>query len=126
MVRFFMTSAKMATPGHFKIKIFWNNCYDFIIFVHDVTKKILSCESNYVVYEVIWPKFGNSSVSMTEVITTSIFKDLTRKIALSEGGSGFKFNNFGLAIGTNLKFYTSVIKELKINSENFGGYFIYL
>ena len=63
---------------------------------------------------------------MTEVITTSIFKDLTRKIALSEGGSGFKFNNFGLAIGTNLKFYTSVIKELKINSENFGGYFIYL
>ena len=39
---------------------------------YDVTNKILSCESNYVVDVAMWPNFGNSSVSMREVITTSI------------------------------------------------------
>ena len=42
------------------------------IFVHDVTNKILSRYSNYIVNGVIWPKFGNFSIFMTEVIITSI------------------------------------------------------
>ena len=37
-----MMSAKMATPGLLKIKVFWNKGY-------------------YVVDVVMWPKFGNSS-----------------------------------------------------------------
>ena len=28
--------------------------------VCDITKKILSCDSNYIVDVVMWPKFGNS------------------------------------------------------------------
>ena len=28
--------------------------------VYDITKKILSCDSNYIVDVVMWPKFGNS------------------------------------------------------------------
>ena len=42
--------------------------YDVIIYVHDVNYKILSRDLNYIPNVVIWPKFGNSSISMREVI----------------------------------------------------------
>ena len=67
-----MMSAKMATSGLLKITLFWNKDYDVIITVDDVTNKILSHDSNYIVDVFMWPKFGNSSISMKEVITTSI------------------------------------------------------
>ena len=35
--------------------------------------------------------------------------------------SWFKFNNLGLALGTSLKFYTSVAKELKVKVRKFWG-----
>ena len=41
-----MMSAKLATLGLLKINVFWNNSYDVIISIHDVTKK------NYHVTEV--------------------------------------------------------------------------
>ena len=63
-----MMSAKMATIDLLKMKLFWNNAYDVIIFVHDVTNKLLSRDSNYIVDVVIWPKFSNPSISMREVI----------------------------------------------------------
>ena len=66
-----MMSAKMATPGLLKITVFWNKGYDVIISVDDVTNKILWHDSNYIVDVLMWPKFGNSSISMREVITTS-------------------------------------------------------
>ena len=72
MVTILMMSAKMATPGLLKIRVFWNKGYDVIISVHDVTNKILSRDSNYNVNVVMWPKFGNSSISVTEVILASI------------------------------------------------------
>ena len=67
MVAIGMMSAKMATLGLLKIKVFWNKGYDVIISVHDVTNKILSRNSNYIVDVVMWPKFGNSSIYMREV-----------------------------------------------------------
>ena len=67
-----MMSAKMATPGLRKIKVFWKKGYDVIISVSDVTNKTLSRDSNYIVDVAMWPKFGNSSISMREVIITSI------------------------------------------------------
>ena len=42
------------------------------IFVHDVTNKILWRDSNYILDVVMWPTFGNSIISMKEVIITSI------------------------------------------------------
>ena len=72
MVTILMMSAKMATLGLLKIKVFWNKGYDVITSVCDVTNKILSRDSNYIVDVVMWPKFGNSSISMREVIITSI------------------------------------------------------
>ena len=50
-----------------------------IIFVHDVTDKILSRESNYFVNVAMWPKFGNSSIPMGEVIITSILNRFDQK-----------------------------------------------
>ena len=44
---------------------------------------------------------------------------MTRKTAFFEGWSWFKFNNFGLALGANLKFYTSVEKRVKSKSQKF-------
>ena len=64
--------AKMATPGLLKIKVFCNKGYDALISAHYVTNKILSCESNYIVDVVMLPTFGNSSISMREVIITLI------------------------------------------------------
>ena len=67
-----MMSVKMATPGLFKIMVFWNKGYDVIILVDDVANKLLSHVSNYIVDVFMWLKFGNCSISVREVITTSI------------------------------------------------------
>ena len=69
----------MATPGLLKIMVFWNKVYDVIIRIDDVTNKILSRDSNYVVGVFMWPKFGNSSISMKEVITISLLKWFDQK-----------------------------------------------
>ena len=109
-----MMSGKIATPGLHKIKVFWKKGYDITIFVNDVTNKTLSRGSNYIAHVVMWPKFGNSSISMREFIKPQVYKDLTRKTAFSEEWSCFKVNNLGLTLGTNLKFYTSVTKGLQL------------
>ena len=72
MITILMMLAKMATPDLLKTTVFWNKGYDVIIPVHDLSNKILSRDSNYIVDVVIWPKFGSSSISMREVIITSI------------------------------------------------------
>ena len=64
-----MMSAKLAPIGFLNIKVFCNKAYDILTSVHDVTYKLLSGESNYIVDVVI---FGNSSISMREDIITSI------------------------------------------------------
>ena len=72
MVKTLMMSAKKATLGHLKITVFRNKGYNVIISVHDVTKKILTRHSYYIVDVVMGPKFGNSSISMKGIIITSI------------------------------------------------------
>ena len=63
---------KLATPCLLKTKIFWKKGYDVVIFFHDITSKILSHESNYIVDVAIWSKFGNSSISMWDDIIALI------------------------------------------------------
>ena len=65
-------SAKMASPTLLEKTVFLFKGYDVIILSNDVTNKILSRHSNYIVDVFMWPKFGNSNISMKEVITTSI------------------------------------------------------
>ena len=72
MVTILMILPNIATLGLLELKIFWNNGYDILTSVHDVTNKIFLGESNYIVAVIMWPKFGNTSISMREVIITSI------------------------------------------------------
>ena len=56
MVATLMISAKLATPGLLKIKLFQNKDYDVISSVHDVTNtinQIISRESDNIVDVVI-------------------------------------------------------------------------
>ena len=72
MVKILMMSAKVAMPGLRKINIFKKKGSDVIIVEYDVINEVFSRESNYIVNAVMWPKFDNCSISMREVITTSI------------------------------------------------------
>ena len=47
MVTILMLSAKMATLGLLKIKVFWNKGYEVIISVYDIISK------NYLVTQII-------------------------------------------------------------------------
>ena len=67
-----MMPAKLATPGLVKISIIRNKGYDVIILDYDVSNKILSRDSNYILYVVMSLKSGNSSISIREVIITSV------------------------------------------------------
>ena len=46
IIAILMTSAKLATLGYLKTKVFWMKGYDVITFVHDFTNKIFSYESS--------------------------------------------------------------------------------
>ena len=67
-----MMSAKMVYLGFLKIMVFWNKGYDVITSVHNVVNKLLSRDSNDILDVIMWPKFGDASASMGEVIITSI------------------------------------------------------
>ena len=59
-------TVKLTIAGLLKIKLWWNKSFDVIVSVHDVTNKILSRDSNYIVNDVMgsWPQ---------------VYEDLTRK-----------------------------------------------
>ena len=79
MVATLMMSVKLATLGLLNTKVFLNKNYGVMIFVHDVTNKILSCDLNHTVDVVMSLKFANSSISMRDVIITSILKGFDKK-----------------------------------------------
>ena len=49
MAIIFMMSAKLTSPGLLEINIFQDNGYDVIISEHEVSNKVLSRDSNYIV-----------------------------------------------------------------------------
>ena len=72
-------SAKLDSLGLLKIKVFQNSGYDVTIPDYNVTNKILIRESNYIIGLVMWLKFGDCSISMREVIITSILSGFDQK-----------------------------------------------
>ena len=74
-----MMLTKLATLGLCKTKIFRNRGYDVTILDYEVTNKILSRDSNYIVDLVTSLKFGNSSLSITEVIKNPILYGFNQK-----------------------------------------------
>ena len=79
MVTVLMMSPKMVTLVLLKIKEFWNKDFDVIFYFHDVTNTILSRDLSGIVDVAMWPKFGNYSISMREVIITSILQGFDQK-----------------------------------------------
>ena len=75
----------------------------------------------YIVDMAMWQKFRYSSISMREVIITSIFQGFYQKNHFFEELSWFKFNNLGRSLGMDLKFYTSVKKALQQKVRTFLG-----
>ena len=112
MVIILMMSAKMFTPGLPKTTTFWNKGYDVIISAVVMPSPIKFHPVIQIVDVVMWPKSGNSSISMREV-AVSFIRIWPEKLFF-EGCSWFKFDNLGLALGPNLNFYTSVVKGLKL------------
>ena len=72
MVTILVMSTKLATYSFLKVKIFWEKAYNVIVYMNDVTNKILSRESTYIAVVVMWPTSGKSNTSMKEVIITSV------------------------------------------------------
>ena len=56
MVTILLISAKLASPELLEIKMFQNIGYDVIIPEYDVTNKISSRGSNYILDVIMWPK----------------------------------------------------------------------
>ena len=75
MVVILMMSEKLATLSLLRIKVFWNKGFEVIISVHDITNKVLSRDSIYIVDVIMGLKFDNSSISMRAVIITLIKSD---------------------------------------------------
>ena len=82
-----------------------------------LTTNFLLRDSNYIVDVVMWPKFVNYSISMREVIITSILYRFDQK----KGGCCFKVNNLGLTLVMALQLLTSVAKGSKLKVTKFLG-----
>ena len=76
------------TLGLLKIKVFLSKRYDVLFYACNATSKILSSDSNDIVDVVMWQKIGNSSISMGEVILTSIFKGFDQEHHFLRGALG--------------------------------------
>ena len=101
-----MLSGKMATPNDFLLSMTSPAKFYHVI---QIILYICSCEQTLVTLAFLWEKLSQPQ----------FYKDLTKKIAFFEGRSWFKFNNLGLPLGTNLKFYTSVAKRLQLKIRKF-------
>ena len=69
----------------------------------------------------MWPKLGNSSISMREVTIASILNGFDQKNQFFEECSLFKFYNLGLVADMALKFSTNAAKRLKLKVKKFWG-----
>ena len=88
MVTILMTSAKLATPGRRKIKIFWNKVNDIIIIDYDVSNNILLRDSNYIVDAVMWSKFGKYSICDKSYHNLNFIRIWPEKPLFLKGGLG--------------------------------------
>ena len=120
MVTILMMSAKMTTLGLLKIKVFGNKGYDVIISAHDVTNKILSRHSYYIVDVVMWPKFGNSGTPMKDVIT-SILYGFDKKIHFFWGVVLVQVQQFGTSTRYGIEILHQSGKRVKTKSQKVLG-----
>ena len=72
-------SAKVATLGILRKKLFLNKGYDVITYDHDITNLISSRDSSYFVDMIMGQKLGNSRISLRELFIISILQEFDLK-----------------------------------------------
>ena len=93
MVSILMITAKIATPGFLKIKIFFKKAYGVIVF------SMTSPTEFYHVIQIIMYMWFCDPILVTlaflreKLSYTQFYNDLTKKTAFFEGWSWFKLNN---------------------------------
>ena len=125
MVTVLIISAKIANPSLLKTKIFWKKSYDVITSVHDFAKKKLTCDSNCIAHVFMWPKFRNSSMSVREVIITSILKGFDEKNRFF-GGIVLVQVQFGTGTRCELEILHQCGKRFESNSQKVLGANLYV
>ena len=81
-------SAKMASPGLPKIKIFWDKGHDVIISVDDAINKILSRDSNYIVYVSCDQRLVTAAFIWETLLQSQFYQYLTSETAFWRDGFG--------------------------------------
>ena len=117
MVTILMISANLPTPGLLKIKTCQNKVYDVIVLGYDVSNKVLSRDSNYILDVVMWPKFGNSSISIREVIVTSILQEFDQKSHFFWGEVLVQVEKFGTDTNYDFEILHRCGKRVKTKSQ---------
>ena len=118
MVAIFVMTTKLANLSLLKIKVFWNfeKPCDVIISVHNATKKISSCGTNYIVHMVMSPRYGDSSTANIRVDEDVLIK--TNKLRLGYTSSRFLQDVFKTP--SRRLFKTSCHNVLKTSSRRLG------
>ena len=83
----FDDASKNGYPSLLKIRVFLNKDYNVIITVDDVTNKIASRDSNYIVHVFMWPSLVTLAL-LWEKLPPSFTKIWTEKALFLKGGLG--------------------------------------
>ena len=110
MVAILSMSTITATLDFLKIKLFWNNGYDVIIPVHNVTNKIFSCDWIFNADVVTQIKV----LEKTEVITTSIWYGFDHTSQFFCGVLLFQVKWFETGIRYDLEIFYQCGKSMKL------------
>ena len=111
-----MMSAKMVNLALLKVNIFWNKNYDIIVSVNGFANNSLSRDSNYIVDVVMSSNFGNSGVSMREVIIRLILWGFAKKNYLFWGMFMVQVQLFGIGTRYDLEILCQCFKRVKTKS----------
>ena len=84
-VAILMMLGKLTNLGLLKIKTFLNKNYTATISTHDVISQVLSRDLSYTIDVAMWEKFGNSSISLKEVVKNLNFVRIWAEKPYSEG-----------------------------------------
>ena len=106
-----MMSAKIATP------VFWSKGHYVIYYFYDVINIISSHESNYIMYVLMWPKFGNSRICIREVIITSILRGFDQKNHFFWGVVLVQVQYFGTGTRYKVEVLHQPVKRIKTKIE---------
>ena len=129
-INFLISTAQSAIFGFYSLTAaigtsVWNALGSrdpfFFLVRNDGTNKLLSRDSNHIVIVVMWPKFGNSSTFMRELIINSILQGFDQKIHFFGRVALVQFNKIGTVTRYSLQISHQCSRSVKTKSQNVLG-----